>query len=160
MAYFKIRLVQRIIRLYRRAGIYRGVLAAAAAGVLIFGAAMAGFAGSGDPGTPEDPLVTRSYVDARLKAYADKYLQWQVVDLAQGKQLVGSAGTELVVRVGQAAVVDPTGNGIPDLTGGANIAAGQNVAPNHHLIIPRTDGRGVSARTKAVIMYRGEITVR
>ncbi len=138
----------------------RGVIAAAAAAVLFFGAVMAGFASSREPGTPEDPLVTRSYVDAQLKQYADRYLQWKVVELSPGQQLIGAAGAELIVRTGQAAAVDPVGNGIPDVTAGTNIAPGRNVPLNHHLIIPRTDGRGISAGTKSVVMYRGEVTVR
>lgn len=158
---FRIRLSQvdfpGLIR--RRVG--RGLfVVAAAAGIFLFGTVMAGSAGDNDPGSTGDPLVTRSYVESQLKDYADRYLQWKVVDLAPGQRLEGGAGTELIVRVGQAVAVDPTRSGIPDVTAGANIAAGQNVALNHHLIIPRSDGRGVSARTKAVVMYRGDIQVR
>lgn len=129
---------------------------AGAAGILFFGAAMAGSAGGSDPGSTGDPLVTRSYVEARINSR----MQWQVSDLSPGQQLIGAAGTEFIVRVGSTVVVDPTGNGIPDVTGGTNVAAGQNAALNHHFIVPRTDGRGVIARTKAVVMYKGEVTVR
>ncbi|MCL6611472.1 MAG: hypothetical protein K6T66_08035 [Peptococcaceae bacterium] len=138
----------------------KGWLAAAAALIMFFGAVMAGTAGNSEPGSPEDPLVTRSYVDAQLNLFADRYMQWQVVDLSAGQQVIGAAGTELIVRVGEMAVIDSTGNGIPDLTGGVNIAAGQRVAPNHHLIIPRSDGRGIAARSKGVVMYKGEIKVK
>lgn len=158
--FFRVRLSQGSPGLSRQVRMNRGLMVAAfAAGVLFLGA-MAGTAGSGQPGSPEDPLVTRSYVDAQLKVYADKYMQWQVVDLSPGQQLEGKAGTEIIVRVGQTVAVDPVGSGIPDLTGGGNIAAGQNVVLNHLLIIPRSDGRGISARTKAVVMYKGEIKVK
>lgn len=151
--FFKVRLFQ--------GGRNRGFFViAAAAGILFFGAVIAGSAGSSEPGSPEDPLVTRSYVEAQIKTFAEKYTQWQVVDLSPGQRLEGKAGAELILRVGQAVVVDPVGSGVPDVTGGSNITAGKVVALNHHLIIPRTDGRGISARTKAVVMYRGDVQVK
>jgi len=144
----------------------------AAAGIILFGALLAGAAGTGDPGSANDPLVTKSYVEAQLnsfltgkvndtvKLYAEKNLQWQVADLASGQQLIGEAGTEFIVRVGQTAVVDPVGSGIPDVTSGVNVASGQPLALQHLFIIPRTDGRGIAARTKAVIMYKGTIQIK
>lgn len=140
--------------------------------VLLLGAALAGAAGTGEPGTVDDPLVTRSYVDARinsalsaqldeaLKAYAEKYMAWRVIDLSPGQQLEGKAGTEIIVRAGNSVVIDPVGSGIPDLTGGINVSASQTVSLDHLLIIPRTDGRGISARTKSVVMYKGEVQVK
>lgn len=129
---------------------------AGTAGILFFGAVMAGSAGGSDPGSAGDPLVTRSYVESQINTR----MQWQVVDLTPGQQMTGGAGAEFIVRVGNTVVVDPTGNGIPDVTGGLNVAAGQNAALNHHFIVPRADGRGIAARTKAVVMYKGEIQVR
>lgn len=128
------------------------LLVSAAAVILIFGLVMSGGASTGDPGSVSDPLVTRSYVD--------KYVQWQVVDLNPGKQLIGKAGVEMIVRVGSVTVVDPVGSGIPDVTAGINVRAGQKVSLDHHLIVPRTDGRGIRAQTKAVVMYRGEAEVK
>ncbi len=160
IGFYRIRLIRGSPRLFRQIGVSRGLMAGGFAAGALFLGAMAGTAGSGDPGSPEDPLVTRSYMDAQLKVYADKYMQWQVVDLSPGQQLEGKAGAELIVRVGQTVAVDPTGSGIPDVTGGSNIAAGQNVALNHLLIVPRSDGRGISARTRAVVMYKGEIKVK
>ncbi|MFZ5634585.1 MAG: hypothetical protein ACOY40_17295 [Bacillota bacterium] len=143
-------------------------LMAVTAVILLFGTVLAGSAGSGDPGSADDPLVTRSYVEAQInsrlneavKIYAEKYMQWQAVELSPGQRLIGAAGTEFIVRVGNTVVIDTTGNGIPDVTGGVNVAAGQAVALNHHFIIPRADGRGIVARTKAAVMYKGEIQIK
>ncbi|MCG9966454.1 hypothetical protein L9W92_00080 [Pelotomaculum terephthalicicum JT] len=113
----------------------------------------AAFAGADDePGGSSDPLVTQSYVD--------QYMQWKIVDLKTGQILQGHAGTELITRRGQAVVVDATGNGIPDVTGGADIHAGSAAPLNHLLVVPRDDGRGVKAQSPAVVMYRGGATVR
>lgn len=140
--------------------------------ILLFGVALARAAGTGEPGSSDDPLVTRGYVEAQLnsrlpekvnaavEAYAEKYIKWQVVDLAAGQRLEAKAGTELIVRAGKTLVVDPVGSGIPDVTAGVNITAGQGIALDHHLIIPRTDGRGINARSKAIVMYKGEIEIK
>ncbi|MFZ5596407.1 MAG: hypothetical protein ACOY31_05275 [Bacillota bacterium] len=142
------------------------------AGVLLFGAALAGAAGAGDPGSASDPLVTKSYIDARVnelvKEKVDSALKdyktentssWEVVNLSPGQRVECEAGTELIVRAGTTLVVDPVGSGIPDVTEGSNIRAGKKVALDHLLIIPRTDGRGVDAQSKAIIMYRGKINL-
>ncbi|MDD2553208.1 MAG: hypothetical protein PHP51_01365 [Desulfotomaculaceae bacterium] len=111
------------------------------------------FAGAdSDPGSSGDPLVTQSYVD--------QYVQWEVVELEMGQVLNGYAGTEIIVRRGKTVVVDPSGNGIPDLTAGADIFAGSSVPNNHLLLIPRDDGRAVGAQSAAVVMYRGGASVR
>ncbi len=108
----------------------------------------AAFAGTeSEPGGSGDPLVTQSYVD--------QYVQWKVVELEKGQVLKGQAGTELIVRRGQALVVDPVGNGIPDLTSGTDISAGSSVPVNHLLLIPREDGRGIRTTSEVVAMYRG-----
>lgn len=120
------------------------VLVAAAVSLLGFTA----FAGTdGEPGGSGDPLVAQSYVD--------QYVQWKVADLKAGQVLKGRAGTEIILRRGRAEVVDPIGNGIPDVTAGADIYAKDVVPMNHLLVIPREDGRGVKAMSPVVVMYRG-----
>jgi len=85
---------------------------------------------------------------------------WTVVELKQGQRLVGDAGAEFIVRSGQAAVVDPTPNGIPDVTSGDNLTAGKTVPNNHLLVVPRADGRGIQALTASVwVMYRGQVNI-
>lgn len=123
----------------------------AAASLLLL--AYAAFAGTGaDPGGSDDPLVTQSYVDM--------YTQWQVGDLKAGQVFKGHAGTELIVRRGQSVVMDSTTNGIPDLTAGVDLRAGDVVPLNHLLLIPKKDGRGVRALSPLVIMYRGGADIR
>lgn len=110
------------------------------------------FAAESDPGGSGDPLVTQSYVD--------RYVQWEVAELQAGQTLKGFAGTEIIVRRGQAVVIDPVGNGIPDLTAGTDIFAGSAAPINHLLLIPREDGRAVGAKSAVVLMYRGGASVQ
>jgi len=105
-----------------------------------------------DPGSNADPLVTRSYVD--------QYTQWRVAELKTDQVLRCYAGTELIPRRGQAIVVDPAGNGIPDVTDGVDIHANSPVPLNHHLIVPRDDGRGLKALSPVVVLYKGHISVQ
>ena len=114
------------------------------------------------PGSTGDPLVTRSFVENFVRDYVEKMapsgggsLEWSVAELQVGEEFIGKAGTEFIVRGGQAVVVDPSGAGIPDLTAGKNVLAGQVAESNHLFTIPRADGRGIRAVKQTVIMYRG-----
>lgn len=112
-----------------------------------------GFAQGANPGGNQDPLVTKSY--------ADGLVAWQVAELRAGQTIDCSAGTELIVRAGTAKIVAPTAQvGIPNVTAGNDLVAGTLVPHNHHLIIPRTDGRGIAAQNDIIVMYRGKVTIK
>lgn len=113
-----------------------------------------GFA-AGDPvlpGSEQDPLVSRSYVDGRLRMV--------VVEVPAGKQLIGGAGTEIIVRAGSATAIDSEQGGLADVTAGKDVKRGEPALPNHHLVIPRDDGRGIHAVTSLFVMVRGAYTVQ
>lgn len=117
------------------------------------------------PGFMEN--VVKPFVDGRIEEEVKKLEQeagapgqWKVVELKSGQRLVGGAGAEFIVRTGQAAVVDPTTNGIPDVTSGSSLTAGKAVPNNHLFVIPRDDGRGIQALTSSVwVMYKGQVNI-
>ncbi|MCL0063086.1 hypothetical protein M1N11_02840 [Peptococcaceae bacterium] len=119
--------------------------------------------GSGDPGSASDPLVTRSFVERyisdRLSEIEIDVSQWKIVRVEAGGTVIGFAGTELVLRSGKAVCIDPTANGILNVTDGGNVFDGQAVPRNNMLVFPRSDGRGLKAKTTLYIMYRGKIEV-
>ncbi|WP_126428746.1 hypothetical protein [Brevibacillus marinus] len=135
----------------------KGIIALAAAGVMIFaGQAWADYAGSaGIPGSADDPVVTKSYVDEKIQQAlgggkaAPTQAQGQagslvVEELTPGETLYGFAGTEFIVRTGYVVAVPGTnGDGLVDLTAGLDLPAGALVEPNHLLLIPRSDNRGL-----------------
>jgi len=134
--------------------------------VLFGAAAVLGFSSlagaASEPGSTGDPLVTRSFVEQyvrdsmeRLMPSGGGSLEWSVAELKADEEFIGKGGTEFIVRGGQAVVVDPSGGGIPDLTAGKNVLAGQVAESNHLFSIPRADGRGIKAVKPTVIMYRG-----
>jgi hypothetical protein len=128
------------------------------------------------PGSVDDPMVTKSYVDEQVKlqvaAQIEKFNKdvpasgggsgtgaaLTVVQLAQGQTLMAGAGSELIVRTGFVTAVSTDGNGIPDVTGGKDIAINAAISTNHLLIFP-TDKRGIKPDPKKkdaiFLMVRG-----
>ncbi len=132
-----------------------------------------------DAGTTSDPLVTKSYVDAKildLKALVTETIaaidvntgtsatsdaQYQVVYLTNGSTILGGEGTEMILRSGKAVVVSQTSNGLVNMTTGVDALAGTEISHNNLMIVPRQDGRGFKVTSgDANVMVRGyyEIT--
>lgn len=118
------------------------------------------------PGSTEDPLVTKSYVDALFASLGDELPAGGVLPggrgietpvLKKGQKLIGVNGTEIIVRSGHAVAVGGKSNlGLPDVTAGVDIKPGSRVAANHHIILPRDDGRGIQAvSSQVIVMVRG-----
>jgi len=104
-----------------------------------------------EPGSPGDPLVTLSWVTEHVATRTALV----VVDLPAGARLIGEAGTELVLRSGQATAIDSLLGGLANVTRGVDLRMGEAVPANHLLIVPRGDGRGLFAVTPLVVMVRG-----
>lgn len=126
------------------------------------------------PGSVNDPLITKSYVDevigkqiadevnkqiaAKQTEMAELIASFQdqikdlvgqasgltVVELAKGQTLFADAGTTVIVRNGTTQAVSDTTDGIPDLTGGKDLKNGTAIPINHLLMFPR-EGRGVKS---------------
>jgi hypothetical protein len=139
------------------------------------------------PGSVDDPMVSKSYVDEQVKTQVAAQVTSQVntqvaaaieqlkkdlpissgsgggaalkvVKLPAGQILMAGTGSEFIVRTGFVKAVSTDGNGIPDVTGGKDIADKASVELNHLLIFP-TDKRGVMPDPKKnvpiVVMVRG-----
>lgn len=127
------------------------LLAAAAVAAGAFYAGRTSAAGT-EPGSAADPVVAKSYVD--------QFIQVQVVELQAGQSLIAEGGAELVLRSGKATAIDSPQGGLADLTGAVDLKAGADVPLNHLLLVPRTDGRGFKATTRAFAMVRGGYSVQ
>ncbi|PKM57921.1 MAG: hypothetical protein CVU98_03685 [Firmicutes bacterium HGW-Firmicutes-3] len=145
-------------------------------------------AGSTEPGTVNDPLVTKSYVDQKISevinpngsageteemdmkaiyAYIDQKIAGQsgsayvVVEAEVGDTIICGGGTELILRAGKATVIQgANGDGLADLTQGLDLKGGAFVPMQHHLLISRDDGRGIKITEKAFIMIKGAYTLK
>lgn len=183
------------------------VIAATTAGICLLGL---GFwvgnvnAGTADPGTAADPLVSKSYVDqviaglagkdyvdqalsaaatkdyvdravallndhsyvdqavAKLadKSYVDAKTLYSVVNVPQGATLLGESGTEFVLRGGKATAIVTAKGGLLDATDGVDLGQGMAIKPNHQMVVPVSDGRGLLATTDVILIVKGTYTVK
>ncbi|QHW32579.1 hypothetical protein GZH47_18340 [Paenibacillus rhizovicinus] len=123
------------------------------------------------PGSINDPVVTKSYIDQQVAdlvkaevgkqsgGQADQGQQVEVVTVPVGKFLIADDGAEFIVRAGKAVVYSADSNGISDLTDGVDITNGKPVPNNHFILFPR-GGRGVTPapgqKTGLTVMVRGK----
>ena len=118
------------------------------------------YAATAQPGTEDDPLVSKSYVDAQIASVKSAAgSNYAVVHVESGQKVLGGEGTEMIVRSGEATILENGSNGVADLTTGEDLKTGQNAELNHLLLIPREDGRGILAGTELYIMVRGSYTI-
>ncbi len=144
---------------------------------------------AGGAGSSEDPLVTLSYINGTfrrdLKAELLTEIRaetaetepsetessasasgYKVERLTKGQSLRAKDACEIILRSGGALVFveseenKTAGIGLSDVTGGAELTDGVSVPKQHLLIVPRGDGRGVTAETdEAYFMVRGEYEI-
>lgn len=128
------------------------------------------------PGTANDPLVTKGYVDELVqKKVAEEVAKIKggitaptstptptptpvttpgtssegvtVIELKAGQTLYAAAGAEFIVRTGKTLIVSSDDNGVPNVTSGKDIAPNGAIETNHLLIFPR-EGRGIKPDPK------------
>lgn len=117
------------------------------------------YAANSEPGTINDPLVTKSYVDQKIAELGEmgstQNNTYEVVFVPAGKVILGKQGSEMILRSGIAKAIDSTGGGLQDMTDGTDVVGGQTIAKYHLMIIPREDGRGILAEKDCTLMVRG-----
>lgn len=134
-----------------------------------------------EPGASDDPLISKSYIENQLMPQIKQYIEsrlaeagggsgggaaavtadkFNVVNASAGQQIICSAGTELILRMGSASVIATEKGGIADTTDGFDLADGAFMPSNHLLIVPVSDGRGVRATTDIIVMIKGGYTVK
>lgn len=130
-----------------------------------------------EAGSATDPLVTQSYVEARinaLNASLDERLNnldvssdgsqvaFEVFEVKKDQVVMLEENSLFILRAGEVvAVIDAgAGGGISDLTTGFDIVNGETIVKNHLLLTPRTDGRGVSFKSDGWVMISGGFKVQ
>ena len=107
------------------------------------------------PGTQEDPLITKSYIESVVYPA----MKFKVVDVPAGKSVIFSAGTEAILRMGTCNIIGTQKGGISDVTMGYDLPDGTIVQGNHLLIAPLDDGRGVRTSTDCILMIKGSYEI-
>ncbi|GIP60184.1 hypothetical protein [Paenibacillus woosongensis] len=141
------------------------------------------------PGTADDPVVTKSYVDQQIQqalkggssnsssqgstdssssaqagnTAASSSDEVKIVEVKPGQKLIAAAGAEFVVRAGKAVIYSEDQNGVADLTDGKDITNGGIVTNNHLLSFPRA-GRGIQHQEgqthPLTVMVRGGYSIQ
>lgn len=141
---------------------------------------------TGQPGTADDPVVTKSYVDQAIQQALKGGVTptkpsapstsgstgskgggstdaIEVVTVEPGQTLIAAAGAEFVVRAGKAVIYSSDADGVTDLTDGVDIKNGGAVTNNHLLSFPR-DGRGVQVQAgnkySLTVLVRGGYSLK
>lgn len=129
----------------------------------VFAVTVAAAAAADSPGSEDDPVVTKSYVDsqiAELKGGGAASGSYAIVEVKAGQKFFGKEGTEMILRSGEATAIDNGANGVSDITAGTDLMTGQVVGLNHLLLVPRDDGRGIQAITDLFVMVRGSYSIQ
>ncbi|MCL2236202.1 MAG: hypothetical protein FWB98_07165, partial [Defluviitaleaceae bacterium] len=131
----------------------KGMYILGIAGALTVGALLGGntgLVGSANPGSADDPLVTRSYVhQAVQRALQDlpagvggsSSVAFAPVQVSAGNVILGGEGSVVILRSGIATAHVPGPDGIVNTSLGVDMFQGDHIITNHYLIIPRNDGR-------------------
>lgn len=135
------------------------------------------------PGDNNDPLVTLSYITDVLMPDLESQIAKKVtnevksavsniqtgtgatsdsfalVNIKAGYSIIGDEGTELVVRSGAGKIVATSQGGVADLTLGIDLANSADAPLNHHLLVPRSDKRGIEFSSDAIVLVKGTYSV-
>ncbi|MBF8983386.1 hypothetical protein IZY60_07540 [Lutibacter sp. B2] len=137
-------------------------------------------AGSFEPGSENDPIVTQKYVEKRntqLKYYIDQKIEevakktgseqvqvfpkFEIIEVHKGQKIIGEASTEMIIRSGKVEAIASEAGGIADLISGKDLNTGENVPLNHLLLLPRGDGRGINVLVdKTFILIKGSYEIQ
>ena len=139
--------------------ISRGFLAGFAIMLALSGAFFLGKrvgASSGTPGSVNDPLITKSYLESRLAdgGAASSSAGYKKVSVKKGATLSCNYGAVIVLYKGSAKVSDS--GSLINITGGTVFNKGDTIAKYESYLVPE-NGCGVKADSDSIIFVLGEI---
>ena len=120
-----------------------------------------------NPGSNDDPLVSLSYVNdvlmPQVRSYVDSKMaasgDFKVLNVKKGQTIIGSMSTQFILRMGTATVVATQKGGLADVTAGVDLPLYTPVSPNHLLIVPFEDWRGITMGTDGIILVSGAYSI-
>ena len=125
-------------------------------------ALMSGVSLAAEAGSPQDPLVTLSYLNDTFFSQLMQRVDQRIAERTGQALPGGGASASFVVvmlRVGSAVCVSPSDPGLVDETTASALANGGALAQNH-LYMMTIEGRGVRATAGTVkVLARGSYTV-
>jgi hypothetical protein len=79
---------------------------------------------------------------------------YEIIFMETGKLLFADAGAQIILRGGSATAISGV-NGLCDVTSGVDVLNGMDIPLNHLLIVPASDGRGLTVTRDAYLMLKG-----
>jgi hypothetical protein len=104
--------------------------------------------------------LTLAVANLATKVQVEEATVFRILTVPAGYRVIGGAGAEIVLRGGQGTIVGSAAGGLLDVTDGRDAGDGEEVPPNHLLVVPRADGRGMVARTDLILMVKGQVTLQ
>jgi hypothetical protein len=107
------------------------------------------------PGSTDDPIVTKSYVDQNAK--------FTILQLSAGQNLLTGESTEVILRSGDATSIAGQMGGLSDVTAdtAGGLGTGNAIIRDHLIISARNDGRGIRITSDtAFLMVKGTYTLQ
>lgn len=100
-----------------------------------------------EPGSEQDPVITKSYLE--------NFYKWQIITLKEGQKLNLDLSVEMIVLSGEVEAVSTETGGIIDVTKGAELKNKEILLPYHLILSPKSDGRGIKANKDSEILIKG-----
>lgn len=115
-----------------------------------------GAAGNAEPGSVNDPLITKSYLDSymsNLGISGDAQSGYNKVTLTKGKTMVGQEGTEILLYSGSANAYAKSGK-LVNVTIGEAVNDGMSLGKYCEYLCPDADS-GITAMSDVVVFVKG-----
>lgn len=123
----------------------------------IFKAGMTvGAANNGEPGSVNDPLITKSYLDAYMANYSGgaANASYTKVTMSKGSTIIGKTGTEILIYSGSANAYAKSGD-LVNISVGEAVADGLTLGKYCVYLCPDNDA-GITATSDMVLFVKGE----
>lgn len=111
------------------------------------------------PGSSDDPIVTKSYVDQSV----NQGTRFVILTPQAGQTVRTGDSTEFILRSGTATAIEGPSGGLSDVTSdtAGDLSSGDTVYRNHLIISARNDGRGIRITSDgAYLMVKGPYTLQ
>lgn len=126
-------------------------------------------------GSQEDPLITKSYLDAVVRPELENTLRetlenaagelrgatgsFTPVTLSEGQILTGGAGTEFLLRSGRASAALEDDAVLVDTTDAAELSGSQALKANHLYMVPAAGGAVSAREDDTLVLVNGFYTL-
>lgn len=85
---------------------------------------------------------------------------FEIIQVPAGKQVICDINTEFIIRGGTTRAIAGASGGIADLTSGTDLKQDVVIPMNHHILVPKDDGRGFKVVTDSWVLIKGNYEIK